>query len=171
MEDITIKYEKLVGTAVMPTKTNPIDAGFNIRSIERVVIRPYSIGKVRTGLAVEVPEGYELQIRGKNSVAIDRGLAIAQGVGTIDSGCRDEIVILLRNIQAFSKIIEPGEIVGQFVINAIPKVLWKEAGVEQVKPERNTPKTDVKEIKDGEEVVNVKNDKPEKKQGKGSKSA
>jgi len=143
MEDITIKYKKLVETVVMPTKSNKVDAGFNIRAIDRTVIRPYSIGKIRTGLALEVPEGYELQIRGKYSISVDKGLAIAQGIGTIDSGCREEVIVLLRNIQPFSKIIEPGEIVGQFIINKIPNVSWEEVSDVTIKPTRNPPKENI----------------------------
>ena len=144
-----IKYKKLVEHAFIPAKTNTGDAGYNIRAIERTIIRPYSLGKIRTGLAVMVPDGFELQIRGKTSMALDKGLAIAQGVGTIDGTFRDEIIVLLRNIQPVSKIVEAGDPIAQFVLNKVPEVEWKEVKNLELVKERN-PSTKKEEMKSKE---------------------
>jgi len=132
-----IQYKKLVTNAYMPAKTTPGDAGYNIRAIERTVIRPYSMGKIRTGIAINVPDGFELQIRGKTNVAVEKGLAIAQGIGTIDKDYKDEVIVLLRNIEAFSKIVEAGEIIAQFILSEVPEAVWTEIDMIKEPPKRN----------------------------------
>ncbi len=118
---VQIKFKKLVEGAIQPTRANPGDAGWDIRALEKVILPANSVGAVRTGLAVEIPEGYELQVRGKSGNALKEGLSIAQGVGTIDSGFRGEVVVLIRNSNPFSKSIDVSEMVAQLVLNELPE--------------------------------------------------
>jgi len=123
---VEIKLKKLTDPAYMPTRATKNDAGWDIRANTRHFIGPYKIMKVSTGIAVEIPEGYELQVRGKSGVAVNLGLTIAQGIGTIDSGYRGEICVLLKNMNATTKVLEAGEMIGQLILGKILDVEWKE---------------------------------------------
>jgi len=123
---VEIKYKKLVENALVPAQMNPGDAGWDVRAVNRIILSPYNIIKVRTGIAVEIPHGYEIQIRGKSGPAIEKGFVIAQGIGTIDSGYRGEVYIILKNGRPYTTVIESGEMLAQFVVKEIPEVTWKE---------------------------------------------
>lgn len=123
---VKVKFKKLVENAIIPTRANAGDSGWDIRTVEYVIIRPYSVAKVRTGLSVELPEGYELQVRGKSGLASKEGLTIAQGIGTIDCGYRGEICVLLYNQSAQIKRIEIGAMVGQLVLGKVLDIEWEE---------------------------------------------
>jgi len=116
---VKIKVKKLDESAKLPTQANEGDAGWDIVSTERHTVLPFQTVKVKTGLAVEIPMGYEIQIRGKSGIALKQGLSIPQGIGTIDSGYRGELFVLLRNFDPWTKIVEKGQMVGQMVVQEV----------------------------------------------------
>jgi len=121
-----IKVKKLQEDAEIPTQANQDDAGFDVRAAHDVIIRAHSTVKIGTGLAVEIPEGHELQVRSKSGMAYKEGLVVAQGVGTIDSGYRGEICVLLFNRTPFTKRVNKGEQIAQLVLKPILQTEWTE---------------------------------------------
>ena len=80
------------------------DAGFDLRADRDYYIAPGQTVLIKTGVKVAIPEGYELQIRARSGISLKTDLRLANGVGTIDSGYRGEIGILLHNTYRFRNI-------------------------------------------------------------------
>lgn len=141
---VNIPIELCHEDAQIPTYANLTDAGMDIYALEDIVIKPGEIKLVPTGLKVAIPIGYELQIRPKSGRALKTKLRIANTPGTIDSGYRDEIKVIIENIEpSFKDIgyhfddngkiiidsiehgsnmyITKGEKFAQLVLNKIPK--------------------------------------------------
>lgn len=86
--------------AKIPTYANPTDAGLDIYALEDIEVLPGETKLVKTGLKVAIPNGYELQVRPKSGRALKTKLRIANSPGTIDSGYRDEIGVIIENVEA-----------------------------------------------------------------------
>ena len=71
---------------------------------------------IPTGIYLEIPEGYEVQIRARSGLAIKRGIGLVNGIGTIDSDYRGEIQIGLHNLSAEPYTVQPGERIAQMII-------------------------------------------------------
>lgn len=91
-----IRIRKVKEEAVLPTKAHPSDAGFDIYAAEDVVIVPGSTLMIDTGVAIELPEGYEAQIRPRSGVTAKTKIRVQ--LGTIDAGYRGEIRVITDNI-------------------------------------------------------------------------
>lgn len=89
---------ELADTAQIPTYANITDAGADIYSIENVTIKPGETKLVHTGIKVAIPEGYEIQIRPRSGLSLKTNMRIANAPGTIDAGYRDEIGVIITNI-------------------------------------------------------------------------
>ena len=100
------KYETS-GSAGMDLRAN-IKTPIQLDSLERVIIP--------TGLFIELPEGYEAQIRPRSGLSIKKGLSLVNSPGTIDSDYRGEIGIIMINLSKKTQTIEPSERVAQMVI-------------------------------------------------------
>ncbi len=116
---IQIKLKKIHPQAQIPKKANPTDAGWDIFAPERIRIPPRLTTLVNTGFAVEIPEGYELQIRSKSGLAYKTHTIVAQGIGTIDSGYRGEVGVLLWNRNTIPVEIYEGQKIAQFVVGKV----------------------------------------------------
>jgi dUTP pyrophosphatase len=79
---------------------------------------------VPTGIYIELPDGYEAQIRARSGLASKRGITMANGVGTIDSDYRGEIKVALVNLGDEDFVIENGDRIAQMVIARYEKVVW-----------------------------------------------
>lgn len=99
---IPVKVRKLHPDAVIPRYAKPGDSGFDLVAVEDVIIAPGETELVPTGLAFEIPEGYEMQIRPRSGVSFNTFLRIANTPGTIDSGFRGEVKIIVDNIAPLS---------------------------------------------------------------------
>lgn len=95
---INLPFELCHSEAKMPTYANEGDSGMDIYAIDDYVIKPGEEIKVPTGLKCAIPYGYELQVRPKSGRAYKTRLRIANTPGTIDAGYRDEICVLIENI-------------------------------------------------------------------------
>ena len=100
------KYET-VGSAGMDIRAN-ITKSIELGSLERVM--------VPTGLSIELPQGYEAQMRPRSGLAVKKGLSLVNTPGTIDSDFRGEIKVILINLSKETQIIEPSERIAQMVI-------------------------------------------------------
>ena len=90
-----IRFMKLDERAKAPVRANKTDAGFDICAIEDCTINPISAASIRTGLAIEAPEGHYLQIAPRSGLAVKKGIAVLAGV--IDRGYTGEIIVRLYN--------------------------------------------------------------------------
>lgn len=98
-EDRTVSFgfKRLTDDAIIPTKAHPTDSGYDLYANEDVIIEPGDTAIVKTGIAVELPAGYEAQIRPRSGVTAKTKLR-AQ-LGTIDNGYRGEIGVIVDNIE------------------------------------------------------------------------
>ena len=96
-EETTISIELCRKTAKLPEYANIGDAGMDIRAAEAVTILPGKTVVIPTGLKMAIPEGYEIQVRPRSGLSLHTPLRLANSPGTIDSGYRDEIGIIIEN--------------------------------------------------------------------------
>jgi dUTP pyrophosphatase len=97
MSEIKVDIEICREGAKMPFYANPGDAGMDVYAAEEVIIAPGETKIVPTGLKVAIPEGYEIQVRPRSGISYKTPLRIPNSPGTIDSGYRDEIGIIMAN--------------------------------------------------------------------------
>ena len=96
---INIPIQLIHEDAKIPTYANITDAGLDIYALEDITIGPGETKLIKTGLKVAIPKGYELQVRPKSGRSLKTKLRIANTPGTIDSGYRDEIGVIVENIE------------------------------------------------------------------------
>lgn len=107
---ITLEHEY----AQLPTRATAGSAGYDIYSVDSITIRPGDTTLVNTGLALEIPLGFEAQIRSRSGLAL-RGLVVANAPGTIDSDFRGEVKVILRNSGSEEIKVNRGDRIAQFV--------------------------------------------------------
>lgn len=113
------KYET-TGSAGMDLRANTTEP-ITLQSLERTIIP--------TGLFIELPIGYEAQIRPRSGLSIKKGLSLVNSPGTIDSDYRGEIGIIMVNLSNEAQTIEPGERIAQMVIAKYEQVTFAEVEV------------------------------------------
>jgi len=111
-----LKIKKLNTEAVIPAYQTKEAAGFDLHSIEDVVINPGERKLIGTGLAFEIEYGYEVQIRPRSGLAYKHGITVLNTPGTIDSDYRGEIKVLLINLGSEPFEIKKGERIAQAVV-------------------------------------------------------
>lgn len=99
-------------------------AGLDVRAntTEEIVIKPLERAIVPTGLFVELPDGYEIQVRPRSGLAAKRGLTVLNSPGTIDPDYRGEIKIILVNLSNEDFVLVPGERVAQMVVARFERI-------------------------------------------------
>ncbi len=102
-------------------------AGLDIRANIESAIELPPLGRelIPTGLFIEIPSGYECQIRPRSGLSIKKGLTVINAPGTIDSDYRGEIKVPIINLSSTSQLIEPGERIAQMVFAAYSTVQWE----------------------------------------------
>ncbi|NLN45849.1 MAG: dUTP diphosphatase [Clostridiaceae bacterium] len=108
LSDVAIHIERCRAEASLPFYAHPGDAGMDLRAAETCVIEPGQTVAVPTGLRLAIPVGYEIQIRPRSGLSLHTPLRVPNSPGTIDSGFRDEVCVLLSN-SGSSGSDEPGE--------------------------------------------------------------
>lgn len=91
-----------------------------------IVLKPLERALVPTGLFMEIPKGFEGQIRGRSGLALRHGISLANGIGTIDSDYRGEVKVILINLGEDDFTIENGDRIAQFVLAKYEKVEFVE---------------------------------------------
>lgn len=154
INDIKVKIKRTHPDATLPRYAHDGDAGFDLVAVEDVIIEPGETKLVRTGLAVELPPGYELQVRPRSGVTLKTKLRVQSG--TVDSNYRGEIGVIVDNIAPLyladgwgpalegtaylvdgfkitdgnfvygTYIIRKGDRIAQAVINAVPRASFVE---------------------------------------------
>lgn len=99
-------------------------AGMDLRaSLEApVVLKPLTRELIPTGLFLSIPEGYEGQIRGRSGLAINNGISLANGIGTIDSDYRGEVKVILINLGNEDFIVNNGDRIAQLVLTKYERI-------------------------------------------------
>lgn len=94
--------------------------------IKSISLQPGSRVLIPTDLYVEIPEGYELQVRMRSGLALKEGLILVNGIGTIDSDYRNGIGVIIMNISNKPVDINDGDRICQFVLNKVEQIEWDE---------------------------------------------
>ena len=100
-------------------------AGCDVRSNHSAMINPGGRLLIKTGLYVEIPIGYEIQVRPRSGLAFNKGITVINSPGTIDADYRGEIGVILINHGREKVILEKGERIGQLVLNKIEQINWE----------------------------------------------
>ncbi len=120
IETITIKVKRS-DRAKVPEYQSSGSSGADILACldERVRIEPGQVALIPTGLAIEIPEGYEAQIRPRSGLALKSGITILNSPGTIDSDYRGEIKIIAANLGKETFFVENGMRIAQMIFSRI----------------------------------------------------
>ena len=102
-------------------------SGMDVRAHlpEPLLLHPLQRSLVPTGLFIELPEGYEAQMRPRSGLAVNQGITCLNSPGTIDADYRGELKVLLINLSAEAQLIQPGERIAQMVIQKTEKAVWQ----------------------------------------------
>lgn len=98
MNAINVKFKRLHPDAKIPQYATGMAAGFDLVAVEDIIIAPGETAKVPLGFAVQIPAGYEIQIRPRSGVTFKTKLRVANSPGTIDGDYRGEVAVLIDNI-------------------------------------------------------------------------
>jgi dUTP pyrophosphatase len=115
---IQIKF-KTKSTAELPEYKTVGSAGFDIKSIENKTIEPGKWALISTGLSVEIPKGYEIQVRSRSGLAFKSGIFVLNSPGTIDSDYRGEIGVILANFSEQDFKVSKGDRIAQLVVSKV----------------------------------------------------
>ena len=123
-----VKIFKFYDDAIIPAYQTKGAAGFDFCAhiSEPVTVKPGEIKAFGTGVGVELPEGYELQIRSRSGLAYKHHVTLLNGIGTIDSDYRGEMSVLIRNYGDEDFVVEPGMRIAQGIIARYEHVDFEE---------------------------------------------
>lgn len=118
---IDVKIQLLPG-GVMPTRAHENDAGWDLYSAVDHYIPDGQWQMIPVSFKMELPGGYEAQIRPRSGLAAKHGITITNSPGTIDAGFRGEIKVILQNTDGVGYYVKKGDRIAQMVIKEVPKV-------------------------------------------------
>ncbi|KOS68174.1 deoxyuridine 5'-triphosphate nucleotidohydrolase [Lysinibacillus contaminans] len=127
MQNLFIK--RSIADAKLPVKAHPTDAGFDVFSIENVVISSGEYKLIKTGISIELPSNTEAQIRPRSGLALKHGITVLNSPGTIDEEYRGEIGVILINHGKSDFVVEKHMKIAQMVIAPVMQVEIKEIAV------------------------------------------
>jgi dUTP pyrophosphatase len=122
MTDVTIKFKALDSRFQLPTQGSPDAAGFDMRALDEVMLMPGQRTLVPLGCAVEIPQGYEIQVRPRSGLALKNGITVLNSPGTIDADYRGPCGAILLNASQDAYLVAKDERVCQFVVAKVPTV-------------------------------------------------
>jgi dUTP diphosphatase len=113
----------------LPAHGSPGSAGFDLRAAidDEVVLRPGERLLVPTGLVLEIPPGWEGQVRPRSGLALRHGIGVVNAPGTLDSDYRGEVAAILINLGESPFSLRRGDRIAQLVISRVEAVEWEEA--------------------------------------------
>ena len=126
--EVPLKIKRLHPDAVIPAYQSEGAAGFDLHAVESVEAPSGKTVMVKTGLSVEVPPGYELQIRPRSGVSLKTGLMVKNSPGTIDSDYRGEVCIIIYNNGEWfgGHYINKGDRIAQAVLKRVERAAIQE---------------------------------------------
>jgi dUTP pyrophosphatase len=123
---MTLRVRRLDPRAQLPTRAYPGDAGLDLYALEDRVLAPGERASIRTGVAVEIPDGQAGLVLPRSGLASKHGIALVNAPGLIDAGYRGEVRVLLLNTDRSARFeIAPGDRIAQLVLVRVetPEVL------------------------------------------------
>jgi dUTP pyrophosphatase len=124
-----IRIKRLHPDAQLPTYAHgPLeDAGMDVRSVETCLLEPWEPQTVGTGLALEIPPGYEVQVRPRSGLALKHAITLPNAPATIDPGYRGELKVILLNLGKKPYKVTVGDRIAQLVVSRYEAVEWDES--------------------------------------------
>jgi dUTP pyrophosphatase len=113
-----VKFKKLHAAAIVPAYAHgpAEDAGMDLMAVEAAMLDPGVPRLVGTGLSIELPPGYEAQIRPRSGLAYKHAVTVANAPGTIDPSYRGEVKVILLNLGKQAYAVQPGDRIAQMVV-------------------------------------------------------
>lgn len=134
--NVNLKYFKVVVDAKTPEYNYPTDSGFDFYSQDDdYTLKPFERKLFRTGLAFDIPAGYELEIRTKSGLAINHGLMVLNSPGTVDNGYTDEVKAIIINLSNEDVMVKKGMKICQGILS--PVVEGKHVNLVQMSEKAN----------------------------------
>ena len=128
----------LVQIRIVNTSANPLpqyatsgSSGMDIRASLDIplTLQPLERTLIPTGLFIEIPNGYEAQIRPRSGLAIKQGITCLNSPGTIDADYRGEIKIILINLSSEEQVINPGDRIAQMIVQKVERAVFEEVQI------------------------------------------
>lgn len=113
---MTVKFRKTDPAAKLPSYAHPGDAGMDLCCLDAFSLAPGERKLIRTGLVMELPDGFEAQVRPRSGLALKHGVTVLNSPGTVDSGYRGEVGVILINLGSEVFAAEKGSKIAQMVI-------------------------------------------------------
>ena len=112
----------------LPDYSTSSSAGMDLRANleQEVILKPLERKLIPTGLFMELPEGFEAQIRPRSGLALKKGISVLNTPGTIDADYRGEIGIILVNLSDEAFVVKNGDRICQMVINKVESIQWNQ---------------------------------------------
>ena len=112
----------------LPSYETSASAGVDLRAnlTDVIILKPLGRTLVKTGIFIEIPEGYEAQVRPRSGLALKKGITVLNSPGTIDADYRGEIGVILINLSNEDFVIENGERIAQLVFSSVEQAQWLE---------------------------------------------
>ncbi len=142
--DVEVFVEICREDAILPGYAKPGDAGMDVCAAEDAIIKPGETAIIPTGLKLAIPYGYEIQVRPRSGISLNTPLRLSNSPGTIDSGYRDELGIIMTNSSESCGVnedkihemgtkgnlkgtykIKKGDRIAQIVLQVVPKIKFK----------------------------------------------
>ena len=136
---VEIKIRKLNPSARIPEYKSDQAAGADLYSCteENISIPPYGVALIPTGLAIEIPPGYQGEVRARSGLTLKEGLFVLNGPGTIDSDYRGELKVILANFTNQTKTIHPFDRIAQLVIMPVIHATFVESDLSDTSRQEN----------------------------------
>ena len=129
--EIAVRIRRLAHAEGLPLPAYEThgSAGMDVRAALEapLTLAPGAISLVPTGLAIEVPEGFEMQVRPRSGLAAKHGITLPNSPATIDSDYRGEVRVIVQNLGPEPFVVERGMRIAQMVLQRVPRVAWQEA--------------------------------------------
>jgi len=125
---VQIRIQRIHPGAVLPTYAHgpKEDAGMDLCAVEEATLTPGEPRLVPTGLTIEVPPGFEAQVRPRSGLALRHAITMPNAPGTIDPGYRGEVRIILLNLGRAPYVIHAGDRIAQMIVARYEPVEWVE---------------------------------------------
>ena len=128
MSAVTVEFQRHADDVVLPDYATPGAAGMDIAAHldTAVTLAPFARTAIATGFSMQLPSGYEAQIRPRSGLALKHGVTVANAPGTIDSDYRGEVAVILINLSQQDFTITPGMRIPQMVIAPVTHCRFEE---------------------------------------------
>ncbi len=123
---VKVKIQRVHLDATVPKYAHDGDAGMDLHSCEDYILKSKERKLISTGIKIEIEKGYEMQIRPRSGLALKYGVSVLNTPGTIDSGYRGEVGVILINTSDKDYEIKKGDRIAQAVVSRLEEVIVEE---------------------------------------------